>query len=60
MHAHPNGSGAGTRSLIAAAEAVAQGIPLREAAKDCEDLKIALDIWGEGASTDNKIFDLKK
>lgn len=60
MHAHPNGSGAGTRSLIAAAEAVANGISLREAAKDCEDLKIALDIWGEGASTDNKIFDLKK
>lgn len=60
MHAHPNGSGAGTRSLIAAAEAVAEGISLREAAENCEDLKIALDIWGEGASSDNKMFDLKK
>ena len=60
MHAHPNGCGAGTRSLVVAAEATTNGIPLREAAKECEDLRIALDLWGEGASTDNKIFDLKK
>ena len=60
MHAHPNGCGAGTHSLVVAAEATTNGIPLREAAKECEDLRIALDLWGEGVSTDNKIFDLKR
>jgi len=60
MHAHPMGCGAGTRSLVVAAEATAKGIPLRKAAEKCEELKVALDLWGEGASTDNKLFDLKR
>ena len=60
MHAHPNGSAAGTKSLIAAADALVAGIPLREAAKDCKDLEIALDIWGDDSSEENKIFELKR
>ena len=29
-----------------AIDAVSEGIPLTEAAKACEDLKIAIDAWG--------------
>jgi 2,3-diketo-5-methylthiopentyl-1-phosphate enolase len=57
MHAHPMGAAAGVKSLIAAAEATANNIPLKEAAKDCEALQVALDLWGTG---DNDLFDLKK
>ena len=60
MHAHPNGCAAGTKSLIAAAEALVKGIPLSEAAKDCEDLAIALKEWGGDTSEENKIFELKR
>lgn len=60
MHAHPMGAGPGVESLILAAQATADGIPLIEAAKNSEALKVALDLWGLGASIDNKIFDLKK
>jgi 2,3-diketo-5-methylthiopentyl-1-phosphate enolase len=58
MHAHPMGAAAGVESLIKAAEATADGIPLEEAAKDCESLKAALDLWGIGVHQD--LFDLKK
>lgn len=60
MHAHPMGAIEGTKSLIVAADATANGIPLREAAKNCKALEVALDEWGEGVSTHNEIFDLKK
>lgn len=60
MHAHPMGAAAGVRSLLAAAEAAAAGVPLREAAADCEALKAALDLWGEGVSTNNRLFELKQ
>jgi len=58
MHAHPMGAAAGVESLIKAAEATADGIPLIEAAKDCESLKVALKLWGEGVN--QQMFDLKK
>ena len=58
MHAHPMGAAAGVESLIKAADATAEGISLREAAKDCESLKVALDLWGEGMN--QQLFDLKK
>lgn len=58
MHAHPMGAAAGVESLIKAAEATAEGISLEEAAKDCESLKAALDLWGIGVHQD--LFDLKK
>jgi len=58
MHAHPMGAAAGVESLIKAADATAEGISLREAAKDCESLKVALDLWGEGEN--QSLFDLKK
>lgn len=60
MHAHPQGAAAGVRSLVAAAEATVEGIPLRKAAESCEALGVALDLWGEGASTSNRLFDLKR
>ena len=40
------------------AEATAEGISLTEAAKDCESLKVALDLWGIGEH--QELFDLKK
>ena len=52
------GAAAGVESLIKAADATAEGIPLEEAAKDCESLKVALDLWGIGVHQD--LFDLKK
>ena len=58
MHAHPMGAAAGVESLIKAAEATAEGISLVEAAKDCESLKVALDLWGIGEH--QELFDLKK
>ncbi len=58
MHAHPMGAAAGVESLIKAAEAAADGISLSEAAKDCESLKVALELWGEGVN--QQMFDLKK
>lgn len=60
MHAHPHGSAAGTKSLITAANALVAGIPLREAAKTCEELRIALDLWGDESSEENQIFELKR
>lgn len=57
MHAHPMGAAEGVKSLIVGAEATANGISLQEAAKDCESLQVALDIWGTG---DDELFDLKK
>ncbi len=57
MHAHPMGAAAGVESLIKAAEATANGISLEEAAKDCESLQAALNVWGTGS---NELFDLKK
>ena len=58
MHAHPMGAAAGVESLIKAADATAEGIPLTEAAKDCEPLQVALDLWGLGVN--QQLFDLKK
>ncbi|MDD3404012.1 MAG: RuBisCO large subunit C-terminal-like domain-containing protein [Hespellia sp.] len=58
MHAHPMGAAAGVESLLRAAEATAEGIPLQEAAKDCPSLQAAIDAWGIGLN--QEMFDLKK
>jgi len=58
VHAHPMGSRAGARALRQSIDAVMAGIDLREAAKDHEELRVALDTWGIAGEKD--IFGLKK
>lgn len=60
IHAHKNGSAAGVKSLIKAAEVTAEGGSLEEAAKTDEDLKVALDDWGVGVSENNQMFELQQ
>ena len=45
VHAHPLGATAGGKAFRAAADAVAEGRSLEEAAKDNEELRVALDTW---------------
>lgn len=58
VHAHPLGSRAGARALRQSIDAVMEGIPLREAAEDLEELRIALDTWG--VAGEKEIFGLKQ
>ncbi|MCL6625506.1 2,3-diketo-5-methylthiopentyl-1-phosphate enolase [Alicyclobacillus shizuokensis] len=46
IHGHPQGATGGGRAFLAAAEAVAQGVPLAEAAEASEPLRLALERWG--------------
>lgn len=46
MHGHPDGSEAGARVLIQAAEARQKQIPLKEYAKDHKGFETALRFWG--------------
>ncbi|MCL4382661.1 MAG: ribulose-bisphosphate carboxylase large subunit [Patescibacteria group bacterium] len=48
IHGHPRGSRAGAIAVLAAIEAEEQKIPLREAAKNHEELALALEYWEEG------------
>jgi len=43
---HPQGYTAGARAMVQAAEAVAEGIPLEEAAKTKPELRAAIEKWG--------------
>ncbi|RLC33402.1 ribulose 1,5-bisphosphate carboxylase [Candidatus Shapirobacteria bacterium] len=43
---HPMGVTAGVKAMVAAVEAAAKGIPLVEAAKTSQELKVAIDTWG--------------
>ncbi len=45
-HGHPRGSRAGARANRVATEAVASGQTLHEAARDCSELREAMDLWG--------------
>ena len=45
IHAHPQGPTAGVRAFRQAIEAVTQGMPLEEYAKEHEALGIALGTW---------------
>jgi len=45
VHAHPLGATAGGKAFRVAADAVAEGRSLEEAAKDNEELRVALDTW---------------
>ena len=46
IHGHPQGSKAGAKAVIQAVEAVSKGVSLRDYAKDHQELKTSLDLWG--------------
>lgn len=46
VHGHPNGAAGGGRAFRAAIAATLEGKSLGDAAKNNEDLKLAIDLWG--------------
>lgn len=46
-HGHPHGSRAGARANRVAVEAIASGSTLEEAAKNCPELRDALNLWAD-------------
>ncbi len=46
VHGHPDGTVAGARAMVQAAEAWRMQIPLKEYAKDHKELETALKFWG--------------
>ncbi|WP_046176487.1 2,3-diketo-5-methylthiopentyl-1-phosphate enolase [Domibacillus indicus] len=48
VHGHPNGAAGGGRAFRQAVNAVISGQELTEAAKNNEDLRLALELWGTG------------
>ena len=57
---HPKGYVAGARALRQAIDAVLQGITVEEAAREYEELRIALETWGVYGKPGLAIYDLKK
>jgi 2,3-diketo-5-methylthiopentyl-1-phosphate enolase len=47
VHGHPMGGVSGAKAFRQAIDAAIQGVPLSEAAKAHEELRVALDAWGE-------------
>ncbi|OPY49908.1 MAG: Ribulose bisphosphate carboxylase [Methanosaeta sp. PtaU1.Bin112] len=46
VHGHPDGTTAGARAVVQAADAWRMQIPLKEYAKDHKELETALKFWG--------------
>jgi ribulose-bisphosphate carboxylase large chain len=46
-HGHPKGSRAGARANRVAVEAIARGDTLEQAAKDCPELRDAMELWSD-------------
>lgn len=46
IHAHPMGPQAGAKAFRKAIDATMEGVSLREAAKDCEELEMSIEKWG--------------
>ena len=46
VHGHPDGTTAGARAMVQAADAWLKQIPLKEYAKDHKELETALKFWG--------------
>lgn len=46
VQGHPMGAAAGVRAMLQSIEAVLAGVPLDEAAKSQEELRVALELWG--------------
>ena len=59
IHGHPMGPAAGAKAFRQAIDAVTKGISLEEAAKEYEELKIAVDLWGIYSEKKGGLFDLK-
>lgn len=59
IHGHPMGPAAGAKAFRQAIDAVTKGATLEEAAKEYEELKIALDLWGIYTEKKGGLFDLK-
>jgi 2,3-diketo-5-methylthiopentyl-1-phosphate enolase len=47
IHAHPQGPVAGGKAFRAAIDATMEGIPLKEAAKECPELAASLEAWSD-------------
>jgi len=60
MHGHPMGVAAGVRALTVAADAIVEGISLEEAAKESEELRVALETWGSVVNESNKLYELER
>ncbi len=59
VHGHPMGISGGVKAFHQAIEAVKSGVPLKEAAKNNKELKLAIEKWGTFEDTSH-IFDLTK
>ena len=59
IHGHPMGPAAGARAFRQAIDAVVHGGTLIEAAREHEELKTALDLWGVYSEGTGGLFDLK-
>ncbi|MEG0378198.1 MAG: RuBisCO large subunit C-terminal-like domain-containing protein, partial [Eubacterium sp.] len=59
IHGHPMGPRAGAKAFRQAINAAVKGQPADEAAKEHEELRIALEIWGYYQEGKSGIFDLK-
>lgn len=59
IHGHPMGPAAGARAFRYGIDAVRNGGTLREAAKEHEELAVALELWGIYEESKGGIFDLK-
>ncbi|KUO71643.1 MAG: hypothetical protein APF77_09335 [Clostridia bacterium BRH_c25] len=46
VQGHPNGAACGAKATMSAVKAAVEGIPIEQAAKECEHLKAAVDCWG--------------
>ncbi len=60
IHGHPQGATAGVRGMLQAIQAVTEGIPLEDAAREHEELAIGLKLWGTGGSGNNRLYELKR
>ena len=47
VHGHPKGTTSGARAMLQAVNATIKGLTLDEYSKTHEDLKIAIELWGE-------------
>jgi 2,3-diketo-5-methylthiopentyl-1-phosphate enolase len=59
IHGHPMGTRAGAVSFRQVIDAVINHQPMEEAAKEYEELRVALDLWGYYQEGKSGIFDLK-
>lgn len=59
IHGHPMGTRAGAKAFRQAIDAAVKGQPADEAAKQHEELRVALECWGYYQENKSGIFDLK-